>query len=75
MLYLVFYNKYFRENSAIAYRHMKRYECTVRIVVGCNSCCIYIGGTSFSSVSNLSPFGTACYCEMVIEIASGCVSV
>jgi hypothetical protein len=29
-------------NRHTAYRHMKGYECTVRIGVGCNSYCIYI---------------------------------
>ena len=38
-----------------AYRHMKGYECAVRIVVGCNSCCIYIAVMFCSTVRNLSP--------------------
>ena len=58
---------------------MKSCECTVRIVVGCNSCCIYIAvmfrsrtkATEFSlvlvmfcsTVRNVSLFSTACYWE------------
>jgi len=52
-------------NRRTAYRHMKSCECTVRIVVGCNSYCSYIAVMYCSTVRNVSvvQISSACYWE------------